>query len=82
MSPQPWWGLLKDTGRAWMGDKLPRLAVALAFSTILSAGPLLVIALAVAAIVFGQPQEVRNLIVEQFSDLLGPQGGEAIRRLT
>src|SRR5437868_692255 len=81
MQLQTWWGLLKDTGRAWMEDKVPRLAAALAFYTILSAAPLLVIVLAIAGLVFHQDEEVRKLMIDQFSSLIGEQGGEAIQTM-
>jgi len=81
MNPRAWWGLLKDTGRAWMEDKVPRLAAALAFYTILSAAPLLVIVLAIAGLAFHEDQKVRELVVGQLTNLLGDQGGEAIRTM-
>src|SRR5436305_14774585 len=81
MKLQSWWAPLKDTGRSWMEDKAPRLAAALAFYTILSAAPLLVIVLAIAGLVFHQNEEVRQRLVEQLSSLVGEQGGEAIRAM-
>ncbi|MCI0455394.1 MAG: YihY/virulence factor BrkB family protein [Gemmataceae bacterium] len=81
MNPQTWWGLLQDTGRGWMEDKVPRLAAALAYYTILSAAPLLVIVLAIVGLVFDQNQEVRQLLVVQLSSLVGEQGGEAIQTM-
>ncbi len=79
MNVHAWWGLLKDTGRGWMDDKVPRLSAALAFYTILSAAPLLVIVLAVVGLVFHQDQQVRQMMVEQLGGLVGAKGGEAIR---
>ena len=54
MTRQDWWTLLKETGSGWIADKVPRLAAALAFYTILSAAPLLVVALSIAGIAFGR----------------------------
>lgn len=81
MQFQTWWSMLKDTGLAWMEDKVPRLAAALAYYTILSAAPLLVLVLAIAGIVFHQDEEVRKLMIDQFSSLIGEQGGEAIKTM-
>jgi uncharacterized BrkB/YihY/UPF0761 family membrane protein len=67
-------GLLRDTGRAWMEDKVPRLAAALAFYTILSAAPLLVLVLAIAGLVFHQDEQVRKLMLDQFRSLIGERG--------
>src|SRR5262245_2989544 len=81
MNLQVCWGLLKDTGRGWSEDRVPRLAAALAYFTILSAAPLLVIVLAIAGIVFHQDQGVGQRMVEQVSSLVGEQGGAAIQTM-
>jgi membrane protein len=81
MDPRAWWGLLKDTGRSWLDDKVPRLAAALAFYTILSAAPLLVIVLGIAGLVFRQSQDVQQHIVDQFGTLIGEEGGKAIQAM-
>lgn len=46
--------VLKDTWNDWNEDKAPRLAAALAYYTAFSLAPLLVIAIAIAGLVFGQ----------------------------
>jgi membrane protein len=81
MNLYAWWGLLKDTARGWMADKVPRLAAALAFYMILSAAPLLVIVLAIAGLAFGQDPAVRQKLVDQLQGLVGPEGGEAIKAM-
>lgn len=47
-------GLLKETFREFIEDKAPRLGAALAYYTIFSIGPLLLIAVAMSGIFFGQ----------------------------
>ena len=42
--------LLKETGNAWIDDNLPRLGAALAFYTLLSLAPILIVVVAVAAL--------------------------------
>ena len=54
MNPKTVWDLLKPTGLEWMEDKVPRLGAALAFYSVLSLAPLLVIAIAIAGLVFGE----------------------------
>ena len=49
-----WWKLLKQTGASWSEDNATRLAAALAFYTILSLAPLLVLAVSVAGWFFGE----------------------------
>ena len=52
--PGAFWELLRTTAREWSEDKVPRLGAALAFYSVLSIAPLLLIAIAIAALVFGQ----------------------------
>ena len=47
-------GLFKETFKEFSQDKVPRLGAALAYYTVFSVGPLLLIAVAMAGIVFGQ----------------------------
>jgi membrane protein len=81
MDLQAWWGLLKDTRRSWMADKVPRLAASLAFYTILSAAPLLVIVLSIAGLVFGQAEVARQQLIDQFRNLIGEEGAEAVKAM-
>jgi membrane protein len=72
--------LLKETVNEWLGDKAPRLGASLAFYTLLSLAPLLIVIVAVAAIVYGQ-EAARGQLVWQIQDLVGPDGAKAIQGL-
>ena len=48
------WALLKEACSAWMEDNAPRLGAALAFYTIFSLTPVLIVVIAVAGAVFGR----------------------------
>jgi membrane protein len=74
------WQLLKQTVSEWMEDKAPQLGAALAFYTALSIAPLLVIALAVAALVFDE-EAARGQIVREMQSMVGAQGAEAIEEM-
>lgn len=80
MSLKTVWDLLKQTGLEWMEDKVPRLGAALAFYSVLSLAPLLVIAIAIAGLVFGE-EAARGQVVEQMGGLVGKQGAEAIQTM-
>jgi membrane protein len=69
--------LVKDTFKDWSEDKASRLGAALAYYTIFSIGPLLVIAIAVASIVFGE-EAARGQIVGTVGGLVGAEGGKLI----
>lgn len=71
------WGLLKETFEEWNEDKASRLAAALAYYTIFSLAPLLIIVIAIAGSVFGE-EAARGQIVSQIQGLVGRSGAEVI----
>ena len=71
------WSLLKQTFSEWREDQAPRLAAALAYYTVFSLAPLLVIIVAVAGLAFGA-DEVRAALVAQIREMLGPEGGSLV----
>jgi membrane protein len=72
--------LLKETGAQWSEDEASRLAASLALYTLLSIAPLLVIAVSVAGLVYGE-EAARGQIGQQLGTIVGPQAGEAIESL-
>ncbi|HEY9088003.1 MAG TPA: YihY/virulence factor BrkB family protein [Anaerolineaceae bacterium] len=74
------WTLLKKTYQDWSADKASQLAAALAYYTIFSLAPLLVIAIAVAGFVWGA-DAARGAIVDQISGLVGQQGAEQVQTM-
>ncbi len=72
--------LLKKTGSEWVDDEASRLAASLALYTLLSIAPLLVIAVAVAGMVFGA-EAARGQISGEISTVVGPQAGQAIEAM-
>ena len=78
MSWRSIWRLLKETVDEWQQDKVDRMAAALAYYTLFSIAPLLVIAVAVAGAVFGQ-EAARGEVVTQIQGLLGKAGAEVVQ---
>lgn len=72
--------LLKETFKEWQEDKASRLAAALAYYTAFSIAPLIIIAIAIAAVVFGQ-DAAQGGIEDQLRGLLGQQGAEAVQEM-
>lgn len=70
--------LLKETFSEWQQDKAERLAAALAYYTVFSLAPLLVIVMAIAGSIFGR-QAARNQIVTEIQGLVGKQGAQFIQ---
>ena len=72
--------LLKETGSDWIDDKAPRLAASLALYTLMSLAPLLVLAVSVAGLMFGE-DAARGQIAQQLSGVLGEKGALAIQAI-
>lgn len=70
----------KQVFQEWGDDKAPRLAAALAYYTIFSLAPILIIVVAVAGLVFGA-QQAQTQIVGELSGLIGPSGADLITSL-
>jgi len=69
--------LLKQACAAWLDDDAPTLGAALAFYTLFSLAPVLIVAVSVAGLVFGD-KAAQGEIVRQFQGLMGTQGATAI----
>jgi membrane protein len=72
--------LLKETGSKWLDDKAPRLAASLAFYTLLSLAPLLIFAVSVAGLLFGD-DAARGQIAGQLATILGEKGALAVQAI-
>jgi len=70
--------ILHEAAKSWMADHAPRMAAALAFYTILSMAPLLVITTAIVGFVLGE-EAAQGQIVAQLQGLIGSAGAEVIQ---
>jgi membrane protein len=78
MQAKTMWEIVKETASDWSEDNATRLAAALAYYTVLSIAPLLVLAVSVAGLVFGE-EAARGQIASELSGIVGPQAGEGIQ---
>ncbi|MGH8772763.1 MAG: YihY/virulence factor BrkB family protein, partial [Burkholderiales bacterium] len=74
------WNLLKDAASAWIADYAPSMGAALAYYTLFSIAPLLLIVIAVAGFFFGA-EAARGEIFAQLQELIGDEGAIAIQGL-
>lgn len=74
------WELLKESGIEWNNDNAMRLSAALAYYTIFSLAPLLLLATGIAGLVLGQ-DAVHGELTKQLTVLLGQDGAKAINDL-
>ena len=78
MNVASYWEVVKTAAGEWVRDKVPQMGAALAFYSVLSMAPLLVIAIAVAAMVFGE-EAATGQLVGQIRGLVGKEGAEAVQ---
>jgi membrane protein len=75
-----WWPLLKETFAAWSDDYAPSMGAAIAYYTIFSIAPLLVIVTAVTGLLFSR-EAVTGELFGQIRGLVGDDGAKAIEGL-
>jgi membrane protein len=74
------WTVLKRAAREFNQDNIQRYAAALAYYTVFSLAPLLLIAISVAGLAFGR-QAAEGRIVQEISDLVGVTSAHAVQAM-
>jgi membrane protein len=72
--------LVGDAAGNWLTHNVPRLSASVAFYTLLSLAPLVIIVIAVAGAVFGR-EAAQGQLVWQIQDLIGHDGAEMVQTL-
>jgi membrane protein len=72
--------VLKAAFAGWWNDNVPRMGAALAYYTLFSLAPILIVAIAIAGVAFG-PEAVRGEIVGQIQGLVGREGALAVQAM-
>src|SRR3984957_11996780 len=70
------WQILKFTGNGYIEDNCLSRGAAIAYYTVFSLAPVLIIVIAIAGFVFGA-DAARGALLDEISSLMGRQGGEA-----
>ncbi len=78
LKPRMMWRLMKDAASDWSRDRAPRLGAALAYYTVFSLVPFLVVVIAVIGLVFGE-EAAQSAILSQIAELVGEQTAAAIK---
>lgn len=76
----PWqaiWTITRDTAKDWVEDGASRLAASLAFYTLLSLAPLVVITVAITGMVLG-PEAARGQIAGELGSIVGSDAAKGI----
>jgi membrane protein len=74
------WQLLKESAAAWDQDNAWRLGAALAYFSVFSLAPLLIIVVVIAGVVFGE-KAAEGHLVSQISDVIGIDGARFIETM-
>ena len=72
--------ILRRALAGWWSDDVPRLGASLAYYTLFSLAPVLVVAIAIGGLIFGA-EAVRGEIVGQIKGLIGREGAEAVQAM-
>ena len=72
------WNLGRDAVAGWMRHQVSRTGAALAFYTVFSLAPVLILSIAMAGFFFGE-QAARGEIVAQIAGLIGQAGANAVQ---
>jgi membrane protein len=65
---------------AWVEDRAPSMGAAIAYYTVFSLAPILILVIAVAGVAFGE-EAAEGAIVAQLRELLGRQGAAAVQTM-
>src|SRR6195952_5177136 len=74
------WTLIKGAASSWIDDYAPSMGAALAYYTVFSVAPLLLIVISIAGLVFGE-DAARGAIFGQLQQLMGTQGAAAVQTM-
>jgi len=75
-------GLLKQTFQEWLGDKAPQLGAALAYYTVFSLAPLILVLLAIVGVIFrDDPAGAWNKITQQMSYFLDSSTVQVVQNI-
>lgn len=69
-----------DAYHAWSTDKAPRLGAAVAYYSVFSLAPLLILAVAIAGLVFGE-RAAQGVLVDQLTDAVGRPQAEFLEAM-
>lgn len=76
------WELLKETFTEWQQDNAMRLAAALAYYTLFSLAPLVLLALTISQMTLGGQGNTATLLVNQVERVAGPDTASVIQTIT
>lgn len=64
------WEVLKKAGKGFKVDRIPKKSASLAYYTVFSLGPMLIVVIFISKLIWGQ-QAIEGMIVDQLKDFIG-----------
>src|SRR6202047_4048076 len=77
---QGWLSLCEKAIYKWLDDRAPTMGAAIAYYTVFSLAPILVMGIAVAGRAFGQ-QAAEGALFGELADLIGPESAVAVQAM-
>jgi membrane protein len=77
---QGWVSLCEKAVYSWLDDRAPRMGAAIAYYTVFSLAPMLVMVIAVAGLAFGQ-KAAEGALFGELADLIGPESAVAVQAM-
>ena len=80
MKPAAFWGVAKSAASGWSADNCSSMGAAVAFYSLLSMAPLLMLVITIAGLVIGHDR-AQELLMTQMAGLLGDTGAEGVKTM-
>src|SRR5712671_3437055 len=77
---QGWLSLCEKAIHKWLEDRAPTMGAAIAYYTVFSLAPMLVMVVAIAGLAFGQ-KAAEGALFGELADLLGPESAAAVQAI-
>ena len=77
---QGWFSLCEKAVYSWLDDRAPRMGAAIAYYTVFSLAPMLVMVIAIAGLAFGQ-KAAEGALFGELADLIGPESAVAVQAM-
>jgi membrane protein len=74
------WDVLKKAGHAFLKDKVPKISASLAYYTVFSIGPMLLVIIFLSNLFWGQ-QAIEGMIVDQLKGFIGQSAASQVQEI-
>lgn len=76
----PQFDIIKQTWTDFVADRCPRIAASLAYSTLFSLAPMLVLIISICQLVF-EPEDIRGKVQTEIASVVGEEGAQQVKKM-